>query len=119
MASRSPTRFESRVYDATARIPRGRVSTYGDVARAIACGSARAVGQALRRNPFAPRVPCHRVIASDLTLGGFQGRRKGGALRAKRELLAGEGVCFGADGRLLDPARLFRPDTGRAGSNDV
>lgn len=55
-------------------IPKGRVSTYGDLAKALSPPScARAVGQAMRRNPFAPRVPCHRVIASDLRLGGFSG----------------------------------------------
>jgi O-6-methylguanine DNA methyltransferase len=55
-------------------IPKGRVTTYGDMAKALSPPScARAVGQAMRRNPFAPKVPCHRVVASDLKLGGFKG----------------------------------------------
>lgn len=108
MAARPPTAFEQRVYDTICRIPAGRVSTYALVAGAVGCGSTQAVGQALRRNPFAPRVPCHRVIASDLTLGGFRGKRAGAALAAKVRLLAREGVAFDARGRLAEPARLFR-----------
>ena len=54
---RVPTVFEARVYEALRRIPRGQVTTYGRLAAALGCGSARAVGQALRRNPFAPEVP--------------------------------------------------------------
>jgi methylated-DNA-[protein]-cysteine S-methyltransferase len=101
------TPFARRVYAALARVPRGRVTTYGELARAAGCASARAVGRALRENPFAPRVPCHRVIASDLTAGGYQGARRGAALRRKLALLAREGVRF-AGGRLAEPARLVR-----------
>ena len=100
------TEFQRRVYDAVARIPRGRVTTYGRLAERLGCGSPRAVGQALRRNPFAPRVPCHRVIASDLSPGGFQGSRNGKPLERKTALLAAEGVTFKND-RLSDPSRLF------------
>ncbi len=108
MKTRLPTSFEQSVYDAISRIPRGCVSTYAFVAKAVGCGAAQAVGQALRRNPDAPSVPCHRVIASDLSLGGFCGRRGGAALQDKRTLLAGEGVRFDAKGRLADPGRIFR-----------
>ena len=102
-----PTEFAMRVYAAVRRIPRGQVATYGQVARAIGCGSARAVGQALRGNPFAPQVPCHRVIAADLSLGGFAGQRAGVEIRRKRRLLAAEGVRF-ARGRLAEPQRVCR-----------
>jgi O-6-methylguanine DNA methyltransferase len=82
------TDFERRVYTAVVRIPRGEVRTYGWVAREISRPSAaRAVGGALNRNPYAPLVPCHRVIRSDGSLGGF---RRGRA--AKRRLLKAEGV---------------------------
>ena len=64
------TSFQRRVYDAVVMIPAGCVSTYRLVALYIGCGAPRAVGQALRVNPYAPRVPCHRVIASDLRIGG-------------------------------------------------
>jgi len=71
--ARPPTAFEARVYEATSAIPRGRVSTYGEVAKLLG-SSPRAVGGALRRNPFAPRVPCHRVVAAGgAALGGFSG----------------------------------------------
>ena len=103
----TPTDFQQRVYGAVSLIPRGEVATYGAVAGYISCRSSRAVGQALRHNPFAPRVPCHRVIASDLTIGGFGGSREGAALRRKTSLLASEGVQF-VDGKLADPKRLFR-----------
>ncbi|MGI6495036.1 MAG: MGMT family protein [Kiritimatiellia bacterium] len=97
-----------RVYDALREVPRGYVTTYGLLARRIGCGSAQAVGGALRNNPFAPGVPCHRVIASDRTIGGFQGQRTGPAIQRKLELLRNEGVPFDAAGRLADPARLYR-----------
>lgn len=100
------SRFAERVYEAVSRIPAGRVATYGGVARAVGCACARAVGQALRRNPFAPGVPCHRVIASDWRIGGFQGADGGAAVRRKAALLAGEGVRF-VDGRLEDPSQVI------------
>ena len=109
---RRVTPFQHQVYDVVSVIPRGRVSTYGGVARAIGCRSCRAVGQALRHNPFAPRVPCHRVIASDLTLGGFNGHRGGAEAERKRRLLAGEGVCFDAAGRLSEPRRVWEQHNG-------
>lgn len=97
--------FARRVYDALAKIPSGRVITYAALGRRIGCNSPRAIGQALRANPFAPRVPCHRVIAADLAPGGFQGKTGGEALARKLRLLASEGVLF-RDGRLADPKRL-------------
>lgn len=82
------TVFQRRVYEAVLRIPRGQVRTYAQIARAIGRPkAARAVGQALRRNRWAPAIPCHRVIASDGTLGGYSGR---GGLVRKRRLLAAE-----------------------------
>lgn len=102
------TPFQREVYDAIRMIPKGRVATYRQVAAMIGCRSARAVGQALKRNPFAPAVPCHRVIASDMTLGGFQGKTTGSAVTAKEALLRSEGVFF-VDGRLADKGRLWQP----------
>jgi len=100
--------FCARVYAAVRAIPRGRVATYGGIARALGCGSARAVGQALRRNPFAPVVPCHRVITSGLKLGGFLGHAFGAEPARKRRRLAAEGVRFDAAGRLCEPERVWR-----------
>lgn len=80
--------FYRKVWKACAEIPKGEVRTYGWIARRIGKPkAARAVGQALGRNPFAPQVPCHRVVASDGSLGGFSGP---GGLKAKRRLLERE-----------------------------
>ena len=100
------SQFARKVYDAVLEIPAGRVATYQGIARRIGCKSARAVGQALKVNPFAPTVPCHRVIASDLRLGGFKGCRDGAALTRKQDLLAKEGVRF-VEGRLAEPGRIW------------
>lgn len=101
-AQRPPTAFENRVYEAIRQIPRGKVTTYGLLARHLQCGSPRAVGQALRRNPFAPATPCHRVVGSDFHLGGFHGETDGPAIREKIRLLKQEGVPI-IDGARIDP----------------
>jgi len=100
------TPFRQKVYDLVATIPEGKVSTYGLVAQKIGCGCARAVGQALRVNPFAPVVPCHRVVSSDMTLGGFDGETEGENIRRKKELLVAEGVRF-VDDRTIDLDCLY------------
>jgi O-6-methylguanine DNA methyltransferase len=66
------TSFQKKVWGVMARIPKGKVSTYGLVARAIGNPKAvRAVGFACNQNPFAPDVPCHRIVSSDGKLGGY------------------------------------------------
>jgi len=82
--SRAPTEFEQRVYALVESIPVGEVVTYAMLAKALGCGSAQAVGQALKRNPTAPQVPCHRVIRADLTIGGYVGETQGVKLEQKR-----------------------------------
>ncbi len=104
--NRQVTEFQKRVYAATRRIPRGRVTTYKHLSQAIGCGSSRAVGQALKVNPFAPEVPCHRVIRSDLTIGGFSGKLRGPQIARKKALLLEEGVRFDGD-RLSNPDDLY------------
>eukprot|EP00747_Dinoflagellata_sp_TGD_P030160 gnl/TRDRNA2_/TRDRNA2_134437_c0_seq1.p1 gnl/TRDRNA2_/TRDRNA2_134437_c0~~gnl/TRDRNA2_/TRDRNA2_134437_c0_seq1.p1 ORF type:complete len:208 (+),score=6.84 gnl/TRDRNA2_/TRDRNA2_134437_c0_seq1:41-664(+) len=77
----------------------GRVATYGSLAHALRPpSSARAVGQAMRKNPLAPRVPCHRVVCSNLELGGFFGSVgiEHSDVQRKRQLLQGENVEFDA-----------------------
>lgn len=83
---------KERVYELLRTVPRGRVTTYKLLARALGSRAYRAVGQILRVNPDAPRTPCHRVIASDGTLGGFMGDTAGLSLRKKISLLRSEGV---------------------------
>lgn len=105
---RAPTDFEQRVYRLVQTIPVGRVVTYASLASALGCGSAQAVGQALKRNPYAPEVPCHRVIRADLSLGGYVGATSGPQFLQKKELLQQEGVKFDEDGRLLDECQLYQ-----------
>jgi methylated-DNA-[protein]-cysteine S-methyltransferase len=82
--------FYQAVWKACAEIPKGQVRTYGWVAKRIGKPkAARAVGQALGKNPFAPTVPCHRVIGADGRLTGFSAA---GGVAAKRRLLKREGA---------------------------
>lgn len=88
--------FHRRVYAAARAIPPGTVTTYGEMARALGePGAARAVGQALGHNPFAPLVPCHRILAAHGGSGGFSA--EGGTL-TKLRLLEIEGAVLGPDG---------------------
>lgn len=89
-ASKQITEFQRRVYLALLEVPRGETITYKELGLRIGCHSAQAIGQALKRNPFAPEVPCHRVICSNGTIGGFHGQRKGEMIEKKKNLLAGE-----------------------------
>jgi len=83
------TPFQRCVYEKLIEVPRGRVTTYKDLAHAIGSKAYRAVGSALNKNPFAPRVPCHRVVNSDGSVGGFaHGPNK------KKEILRSEGIRF-------------------------
>ena len=79
------TDFEWKVFRATSRIPLGETRTYQWVARSIGKPKAvRAVGQALKKNPFLLIVPCHRVVRSDGKLGGYAGL---GGIKTKKYLL--------------------------------
>ncbi|HJV62697.1 MAG TPA: methylated-DNA--[protein]-cysteine S-methyltransferase [Albitalea sp.] len=92
--------FNRRVYALTQRIPPGQTLTYGEVAERLGePGSARAVGQALGRNPFAPIVPCHRVLAAGGRPGGFSAR---GGVETKLRLLAIENARLGDGPDLFD-----------------
>ncbi|WP_084143388.1 methylated-DNA--[protein]-cysteine S-methyltransferase [Methylocapsa acidiphila] len=82
--------FHRRVYEAARAIPRGATASYGEIAARLgAPGAARAVGQALARNPFLLIVPCHRVLGAGGKLGGFSAH---GGVATKQRLLAVEGV---------------------------
>ena len=82
------TPFQRAVWLACMRIPRGQTRSYKWIAEQIGKpGAVRAVGSALGKNPFAPAVPCHRVVKSDGTLGGFSAP---GGLKAKLALLKKE-----------------------------
>ncbi|OTA03799.1 hypothetical protein A9Z42_0042870 [Trichoderma parareesei] len=104
IAQSQRTPFEKRVWAALCQIPRGRVTTYGLLSAYLGT-SPRAVGNALRRNPFAPDVPCHRVVATGGALGGFKGSwpkdGEGITIAEKRSLLRAEGVRVDDRGRVL------------------
>ena len=108
--SEADASFDEKVWALCARVPAGRVTTYGAIARALGTRAYRAVGQALNRNPHAPRVPCHRVVARDGRLGGFAR-----GAEAKRARLEAEGVPV-TNGRV--PAdRIVQPaDPAESGS---
>ncbi len=92
--------FFGQVYDLVRRIPAGEVRTYRQVGEALGCaGGARAVGQAMRKNPWALFVPCHRVVRSDGGLGGYGGPA---GIPLKRALLRYEGVGALPGGRFLE-----------------
>lgn len=88
------------------QVPRGQYTTYGALATFLS-SSPRAVGNAMRNNPFAPTVPCHRVLASDVSIGGFGGEWGAGEkVKEKVRLLRAEGVKFDGKGRVV--GRVWR-----------
>lgn len=98
------SRFQQLILRAEHAIPRGRVSTYGLIARHLGRPhAARAVGNALAANPFPLIVPCHRAIRADGRLGGYQG-----GTRMKRFLLESEGITFDRAGRVAGMRLHYR-----------
>src|SRR4051812_30022198 len=92
--------FHRRVYEITRAIPPGRTLTYGEVAQQLGDpGAARAVGQALGHNPFAPVVPCHRVLAARSGAGGFSAE---GGVATKLRMLQIENARVGPEPGLFD-----------------
>ena len=85
------TEFQKKVYAFTKKVPCGKVTTYSAIAKKLR-SSPRSVGQALRANPFAPVVPCHRVVKADGTIGGFGGETYGKPIEKKIAMLREEGV---------------------------
>ena len=81
--------FNQKIWALTSRVPTGKVTTYAEIARKLGTRGYRAVGNALNRNPYAPAVPCHRVVGSDGSLTGFAH-----GVTKKRAMLAKEGVNF-------------------------
>ena len=92
-------------YEKLKKVPKGKVTTYAALAKALNSKAYRAVGSAMRRNPFAPSVPCHRVVNSNGNLGNFSGK---GGVKAKIKLLEKEGVKI-KNNRIVDFEKvLFR-----------
>ena len=84
------TKFQKKVWNYLITIKKGSVKTYKQVAIAInRPKSARAVANAVGKNPLSPKIPCHRVIRSDGSIGGYSGK---GGIKTKKKLLKNEGI---------------------------
>lgn len=94
--------MQKKTYQLLATVPRGRVTTYKALAQALGTKSYRAIGQFMKHNPYAPRVPCHRVVASDGTIGGFNG-----GIVKKIRMLRTEGIKISKNSIVNFPTVLF------------
>ncbi|MDB4845902.1 MGMT family protein [Candidatus Pelagibacter sp.] len=92
MTKLSGSHFQLKVWNYLKKIPKGQVTTYLKIAKSIGKPkSFRAVANAVGKNPYPPKIPCHRVIRSDGTLGGYSGK---GGIRKKRQLLKAENIII-------------------------
>lgn len=90
-----------KVYDLLKKIPKGKVTTYKEIAQKLGTKGYRGIGQIVGANPDAPKVPCHRVVRSDGGLGGYAF-----GIEKKVAILAEEGVKV-SDGKIADFAKKF------------
>jgi len=90
--------FHEKIYKQLKRVPKGRVTTYKDLADSLNTKAYRAVGTAMKNNPYAPIVPCHRVVKSDGSIGGFSGKK---GVSGKIKLLKQEGILVNK-GKVVD-----------------
>jgi len=92
-----PSIFAEKIYQILKCVPRGKVITYALLARQVNSKAYRAVGMVLSKNPYAPTVPCHRVVRSDGRIGGFMGKKDGPTVMKKKKMLEAEGIVFDGD----------------------
>ena len=90
-----------KVYELLNKIPKGKITTYKEIANKLGIKGYRAIGQIVGANPNAPQVPCHRVVRSDGTLGGYAF-----GIEKKIEILSSEGVMVDED-RVVDFEKKF------------
>jgi methylated-DNA-[protein]-cysteine S-methyltransferase len=86
------TTLAKKTYELLKKVPKGKVTTYKALADALGTKAYRAIGQFMRTNPYAPVVPCHRVVASNGSIGGFRGNTTGTEIQNKITLLKKEGI---------------------------
>ena len=79
--------FNYQVYNLLKKVPRGKVTTYKALAEKLNSKAYRAVGQAMRHNPYSPKVPCHRVVKSDGCVGGFMGKINSNSKEVRKKIL--------------------------------
>ena len=95
MKNKAP--FNERCYAILRKVPKGKVTTYKEIARKLKSKAYRAVGNAMNKNPYAPKVPCHRVVKSDGKVGGFAS-----GVRKKIEMLRKEGIEIDKNNRIVN-----------------
>jgi O-6-methylguanine DNA methyltransferase len=101
---KQPTAFQKEVWRAIAKIPEGRVTTYGQIAKYLGTKAVQAVGTAVGKNPYAPKIPCHRVVPANGKIGNYSGE---GGVEKKIALLQKEGIEV-KDGKIVEfDERLF------------
>jgi len=84
--------FADKAYDLLRKVPEGRVTTYKEIAHALGTKAYRGIGQVMKRNPYAPEVPWHRVVSSSGRIGGFEGQTSGISIKRKIKMLKAEGI---------------------------
>lgn len=110
------TPLQQKTYELLKKVPAGKVTTYKALADAIGTRAYRAIGQFMKNNPLAfescddpsLRIPCHRVVASDGTIGGFMGKTTGTEITKKIALLHNEGVTITNNRVVNFPEKLYR-----------
>lgn len=96
-------KLEHKVYEKLLKVPKGKVTTYGELAKAVGLKNGqRAIGRIMNKNPFPVIVPCHRVILSSGKIGGYAWGEK-----IKANMLSKEGVQI-KKGKILDKDKIFR-----------
>ena len=84
-------KFKEKCYSILKKVPKGKVTTYKELANALNTKAYRVVGMAMKSNPNAPIIPCHRVVCYDGRIGGYLGNEKEN-IKKKINLLKGEGI---------------------------
>ncbi|MBI2101139.1 MGMT family protein [Candidatus Woesearchaeota archaeon] len=90
--------FNQKIWNLTTKIPKGKVTTYKILAEALGTKAYRAVGHAMAKNPYAPKVPCHRVVNSNGEVGNYSGK---GGKKGKIRMLEKEGIKI-KNNRIVD-----------------
>ncbi|HOR52681.1 MAG TPA: MGMT family protein [Candidatus Pacearchaeota archaeon] len=95
--------FNEKCYSILVKVPKGKVTTYKEIARKLNSKAYRAVGNAMNKNPYAPKVPCHRVVKSNGEVGGFAF-----GVKKKIEMLKKEGVYIDKNNKIDLKEYLFK-----------
>jgi methylated-DNA-[protein]-cysteine S-methyltransferase len=97
MKTRGKNSFNERCYEVLVRVPKGKVTTYKEIAKQLKSKAYRAVGNAMNKNPDSPKVPCHRVVNSNGNVGGFASGTKN-----KIEMLMKEGIKIDKNNKVVN-----------------